>query len=86
MLQAMKRGQKWFEGTSQQGLCCFGALVRLKSRQTFCLKNPLGFVRKQNCITVKGNAHFVRVRFRRVCRVWVDLCSWHACVKCRTHI
>jgi len=85
-LQSVKRGKQGFEGTRQQRLCRFVTLVGLKGRQAFCLEHAFGFIREQNGITIKGNANFVRMFFRSMCRMGIHLCSGHACIERGTHV
>ena len=82
----MKRSQQGLERPCQQRLRRLGSLVRLKRRQAFCLKHPLGFIRKQHGIAVECNAHFVGMCFGGMRRVWINLRSGHTRIEGRTDI
>ena len=60
--------------------------MRLKCGQALRLKNTFGFIGKQNSISVKRNSHFMRVCFRGMRRMGVDLSGRNAGIQGGTNI
>ena len=66
LLQLVQGSEQGFERAGRQRLCRFGFFVLLKRIQPLGLKHALCFVAKEHRVTVKRNAHFVRVGVRGV--------------------
>ena len=82
----LQRRQQRFEGTVRQGQGSLVNFMLLKRTQTLGLVNPLSFVAKEHSVTVKGNAHLMRVGITRMRRLWVYLRGGYASAQGCAHI
>ena len=73
LLQLVQRQQQGLERPGRQWLAGFLQLMALKGLQTFGLKNPLGLVREQYGVAVKGNAQFMRMIVAGAHGVGIDM-------------